>query len=124
MKTLTVSVAAPIAVFSLLYVFAVRPERLAAEAAEQRVRVPTRDIVLAILDDAGIRGPVAMSAPITPLADNSVPVEVSFQATVPDVQEVLRRLDARPTLQIHSVDVTFQDGSGSVRARLRLVDRM
>lgn len=112
------------AVFSLLYAFVVRPERLAADAAEQRVRVPTRDVVLTVLDEAGIREQVAMSAPHTPLADNTVPVEVSFHATVSAVQEVLRRLDALPALQIRSVDVMFQDGSGSVRARLRLVDRM
>ena len=122
MKTVAFSVAFPVAAFSLLYVFAVRPEQLAAEAAEQRVRAPTRDIVLAVLDDAGVRGLVAMSAAAR--ADNSIPVDVSFHATAAAVQEVLRRLDALPALQIRSVDAAFPDGSGSVRARLRLVDRM
>jgi hypothetical protein len=124
MKRVALAAATPIVVFSLLYGLAVRPQRLAAESAEQRANVPTRDVVLAVLVAAGIRGLTATSVVTSPAADNAGRLEVTFDASVADLRRVLLHLDALPALHIRSVELAFQPGSRSLRARFEITDRM
>jgi hypothetical protein len=124
MTRILLAAATPIIMFGLLYGFAVRPQRLAAETAEQRANVPTRDVVLAVVAAAGVRGLTATPVVTGPGADNARRLEVTFDASVADVRRVLLHLDALPALHIRSVELAFQRGSRSVRARFEITDRM
>ena len=122
MKSIGLGAAVPLVVFSLLYVLAVRPQRLAAASAEQRAHTAVPSAITNALDEAGIRGLTAMNVANGP-AGTMAPLEVTFHATIPDVFRLLHRLDALPA-EIRALEIAFENGPRSLRVRLRLAYRM